>query len=75
MMPLEDPARVPCGLSYKGQYGNHRHQEKPPLEIYLQSGQISFVLSKEGQLEELGQICSKFPWLAIYPHLGSVNFI
>ena len=29
------------------------HQGKPPLETYLQFGEISFLLGKGGQLEEI----------------------
>jgi hypothetical protein len=42
------------------------HQEKPPLENYLQFGAISFPLSKPGQLEEIeGNILYFLGWFNI----------
>jgi hypothetical protein len=42
------------------------HQEKPTSENYLQSLEISFLLSKDGQLEEIWENIPKFPWFSEY---------
>ncbi|KAJ7880216.1 hypothetical protein B0H13DRAFT_1891855 [Mycena leptocephala] len=46
-----------------------KHREKPPSEICLQFGEISFLLSKEGQFRAIRANILQFPWLGPYPHL------
>ncbi|KAJ6484188.1 hypothetical protein C8R45DRAFT_931645 [Mycena sanguinolenta] len=50
-------------------------REKPSLETYLQFGEISFLLAKVGQLEEIRRNFPKFPPLPTYPQFAELRLV